>query len=193
MEKNELIPAPACVVIGGSAGSLKVLLRILPGLDPHLLSPIIIVLHRQNGHHSTLAQLLGERCRLIVKEAEDKETLLNGIVYLAPADYHLLVEKDYSLSLDGSEKIRWSRPSIDVTFQSVAEVFGAKTLGILLSGANDDGASGLVDIQLAGGTIIIQDPLNAEMPVMPLAALNLLQPDFLLPDHALAATINNFG
>lgn len=192
MEKNDLIPTRSCVVIGGSAGSLKVLLQILPQLDPHLLFPIIIVVHRQNGHHSTLEQLLDERSKLTVKEAEDKETLLNGTVYLAPPDYHLLVEKDHSLSLDGSEKIRWSRPSIDVTFQSVAEVFGTKALGILLSGANDDGASGLKEIQLAGGTTIIQEPLNAEIPAMPIAALNLLQPDFLLPDHALAATINNF-
>lgn len=118
--------------------------------------------------------------------------LENGRLYIAPPDYHLLIEKDHSLSLDGYEKVLWSRPSIDVTFQSAAEIFGKKVLGILLSGANNDGASGLEYIKKAGGTTIIQHPDNAEIPVMPQAALNRLQPDYLLKDKEIAAIINNF-
>jgi two-component system chemotaxis response regulator CheB len=192
MEKDDLIDISKCVVIGGSAGCLKVLLRIIPKLSPDLCIPIIIVIHRKNDRKSSLDQLLNYRTSLIVQEAEDKVMLKNGRLYIAPPDYHLLIEKDHSLSLDGSEKVLWSRPSIDVTFQSAAEIFGEKVLGILLSGANNDGASGLKSIKKAGGTTIIQHPDNAEISVMPLAALNLLQPDYLLKDEEIAAVINNF-
>lgn len=182
----------ACVVIGGSAGSLKVLLRIVPRLWPELPFPVIVVLHRKKDPDSSMEQLFREHSRMRVKEAEDKEPLCPGAIYLAPPDYHLLIEKDYSLALDASEKVLWSRPSIDVTFESAAEVFGSRTLGILLSGANNDGAAGLAEIQNAGGCTIVQDPANAEMPVMPEAALALLQPAYVLPDRALAEAINHF-
>lgn len=193
MEKDDLTGISKCVVIGGSAGCLKVLLRIIPELSPNLYTPIIIVIHRKNDRKSSLDQLLNYRTSLIVQEAEDKITLEQGGLYIAPPDYHLLIEKDHSLSLDGSEKVLWSRPSIDVTFQSAAEVFGENVLGILLSGANNDGASGLEYIKKAGGITIIQHPDNAEMPVMPQAALNRMPPDYLLKDKEIAAAINNFG
>jgi two-component system chemotaxis response regulator CheB len=192
MEKNDLINVSKCVVIGGSAGCLKVLLHIIPELRPGLGFPIIIIIHRKNDRKSSLEQLLGHRTPLTVHEVEDKLTLENGKLYIAPPDYHLLIEKDRTLSLDGSEKVLWSRPSIDVTFQSVAEIFGANTLGILLSGANDDGALGLEYIQKAGGKTIIQHPDNAEISIMPQAALYRIQPDYLLNDTAIAAVINSF-
>lgn len=192
MEKNDLINVSKCVVIGGSAGCLKVLLRIIPELSPGLRVPVIIVIHRKNDRKSSLDQLLNDRTSLIVREAEDKVMLENGKLYIAPPDYHLLIEKDHSLSLDGSEKILWSRPSIDVTFQAAAEIFREKVLGILLSGANNDGASGLEYIKKAGGKTIIQHPDDAEIPVMPQAALNRLRPDYLLRDIEMAAVINNF-
>lgn len=192
MEENDLINVSKCVVIGGSAGCLKVLLRIVPELHPHLDFPIIIVIHRKNDRRSSLDQLLTYHTALIVKEAEDKIMLENGKLYIAPPDYHLLIEKDQSLSLDGSEKVLWSRPSIDVTFQSATDIFGANVLGILLSGANNDGALGMEAIKKAGGKTIIQHPDNAEIPIMPLAALDLLQPDYLLKDTAIAAIINSF-
>jgi len=191
MAENDLSRISQCAVIGGSAGSLKVLLPMLAALDARLAFPVVIVLHRKNDV-STLEQLLKERCPLPVKEAEDKEDLRCGTVYLAPAGYHLLIENDRSLSLDASEKVLWSRPSIDVTFQSAAEAFGPRLLAVLLSGANSDGASGLEYIRYHGGRIIIQDPRNAEMSAMPLAALARLQPDLLLPDYAIASAINHF-
>lgn len=192
MEKNDLTNVSKCVVIGGSAGCLKVLMHILQELHPSLGFPLIIVIHRKNDRKSSLDQLLTYRTALIVNEVEDKVMLENGKVYIAPPDYHLLIEKDRFLSLDGSEKVLWSRPSIDVTFQSAAEIFGANTLGILLSGANDDGALGMEYIQKAGGKTIIQHPDNAEISIMPQAALYRIQPDYLLHDTAIAAIINSF-
>jgi two-component system chemotaxis response regulator CheB len=192
MEKNDLSNITRCVLIGGSAGSLKVLMRMLPALSVDISFPIVIIIHRKNDRKSSLEQLLNEQTYLRVKEAEDKEMMTNGTIYLAPPDYHLLVEKDCSLSLDGSEKIQWSRPSIDVTFQSAAETFGNGTLGILLSGANNDGTYGLECIQKAGGRIMIQRPANADIPAMPSFALQNLKPDHLLDDIEMAAIINQF-
>lgn len=192
MEKNDLTNVNRCVLIGGSAGSLKVLMRILPALSVDIGFPIIVIIHRKNDRKSSLEQLLNEHSRLTVKEAEDKEVMANGIIYVAPPDYHLLVENDYSLSLDGSEKIQWSRPSIDVTFQSAAEIFGMGVLGVLLSGANNDGTFGLQCIKQAGGRIMIQRPANAEIPAMPAFALRDLRPDYLVDDIEMAAIINQF-
>lgn len=192
MAKNDLTDIKKCVLIGGSAGSLKVLMRILPALRTDLDFPVLIIIHRKNDPNSSLDQLLNSQTPLPVKEAEDKEVLEKGTLYIAPPDYHLLVEKDGSLSLDGSEKILWSRPSIDVTFQSAAEIFGPRTMGILLSGANNDGAFGLSCIKKAGGSTIVQHPDNAEIQAMPLSALEEMKPDFILNDHEMAAVINNF-
>lgn len=192
MEKDDLNPVSKCVVIGGSAGSLKVMLQIAAALDPDLDFPVILVLHRKSDTHSSLEELFNNYSRLPVKEAEDKDLLQPGMIYVAPSGYHLLVERDHYLSLDCSEKVLWSRPSIDVTFQSVAEIFGEQALGILLSGANNDGVMGLQSIKDNGGKIMIQDPFNAEMPVMPLAALDQVQPDYLLTDTLMADVINNF-
>lgn len=190
MEKSNLNNKIRCAVVGGSAGSLKVIMRLVTELDPGLDFPVIIVLHRRGDTQSLLEEILNNRTTLTVKEAEDKEPLISGHIYIAPADYHLLVEKDHSLSLDASEKVMWSRPSIDVTFESAAESFGKGTLGILLSGANNDGTAGLEHISRVGGTVIIQDPDNAEIAVMPAAALEKTDPDYLLPDTELAAVIN---
>lgn len=192
MAKDHLGSRPKCAVIGGSAGSLKVIMRLVSELRPDLPFPVIVVLHRRNDAQSLLEEILNDRTRLNVKEAEDKESLQPGYIYLAPPDYHLLVEKDHSLSLDASEKVLWSRPSIDVTFESAGEAYGPGALGILLSGANNDGSAGLRHIRSMGGKTIVQDPLNAEIPVMPRAALELFQPDMLLSDHELSAAMNRF-
>jgi len=191
MEKNDLTPLGKCVLIGGSAGSLKVLMHILPELEA-IDFPIIVILHRKNDSNSSLDQLLSYQTSLPVKEAEDKELMRNGMIYIAPADYHLLIEKDGLLSLDASEKVLWSRPSIDVTFESAADVFGSGALGILLSGANNDGTYGLECIRRAGGLIAVQRPGNAEIPAMPMFALEELQPDYILDDYAMAEMINRF-
>lgn len=193
MEKNDLNNSSKCVVIGGSAGSLKVLLEILPGLSAAAIDfPIIIILHRKNDRRSSLEHLLNNCCTLSVKEAEDKETLKGGTIYTAPPDYHLLIEKEGTLSLDASEKVSWSRPSIDVTFQSAAEVFKDNLLAVLLSGANNDGSLGLQKIKDQGGKIMIQHPENAEISTMPQLALETIQPDYLVKDTEMSAIINQF-
>ena len=136
------------VVIGGSAGSLDVILKILSQLTPGSTLAIIIVMHRKNTYDFSLSDLLATKTDWLVHEAEEKQSLKNDHIYLAPADYHLLIEKDHKLSLDVSEKVHYSRPSIDVTFESAADVYQAKMAAILLSGANDDGVEGLKKVKL---------------------------------------------
>jgi two-component system, chemotaxis family, protein-glutamate methylesterase/glutaminase len=167
MEENSLTQFSKLLLIGGSAGSLEVLIDILPYLPETIDFPIVIVLHRRSGQDMLLEELLASKTRLLVQEVEDKTPLLPGYIYVAPADYHLLFEKDYRLALDISEKINYSRPSIDVSFESAAKVYGAKLTAILLSGANADGTNGLFFVKKAGGTIVVQNPESALMPFMP--------------------------
>lgn len=159
------------IVIGGSAGSLNVVLKIIASLPAQMKAAVIIVLHRKNAADSPLATIFSTRTLLPVKEVEDKDMLLPGTVYLAPPDYHLLLEDANNFSLDSSEKVHYSRPSIDVTFESVAEIFGAQCIGVLLSGANADGAQGLNTIRQRGGFTIAQDPETAEVGFMPQQAI----------------------
>lgn len=160
------------VAIGGSAGSLETILHIVSALPVSSGASFVIIVHRKHDSDSILEGLIAARTAMIVKEVEDKEPLLQNAIYIAPADYHLLLENESLFSLDSSEKVHFSRPSIDVTFQSVAEVFGPNAIGILLSGANADGAAGLESIKNAGGVAMVQDPETAEMPFMPQQAIN---------------------
>jgi two-component system chemotaxis response regulator CheB len=161
------------VVIGGSAGSLEVALRIVAQLPSQTNAAIVLVLHRKYSPDSILAHIVAARTSLPVKEVEDKESLLPGTIYIAPPDYHLLLEDRQNFSLDSSEKVHYSRPSIDVTFESAAEIFGKEAIGILLSGANADGAAGLLKMKQGGGHTIVQDPASAEVNFMPQQALLL--------------------
>lgn len=170
------------VVIGGSAGSLSRVLRLLPHLTKKLNLAVILIFHRKETEDSALQGILAYKSELTVKEIEDKETILKHHVYIAPADYHLLIEKDLTFSLDLSEKIHFSRPSIDVTFESAADAFGQSIIGLLLSGANADGVEGLRVIQERGGKIAVQDPKSAEVPYMPQQAVNRLNIDLLLTE-----------
>jgi two-component system chemotaxis response regulator CheB len=131
--------------------------------------PVVVIQHRGRDSQALLADLLQDRTRLLVSEPDDKEPLLPGHVYVAPADYHLLVDDGY-LTLEMDAPVRHSRPSIDVTFTSAAATFGRRAIGVVLTGANADGARGLRSIADNGGTAIVQDPESAEMPVMPRAA-----------------------
>ncbi|RYY87054.1 MAG: chemotaxis protein CheB [Chitinophagaceae bacterium] len=178
------------LLIGGSAGSLEVLLLALPLLRSSLSFPILIVIHRKSSE-SILAELLAARTSLPVKEAEDKEPMQPGTIYIAPADYHTLVEANGTLSLDCSEKINWSRPSIDVTFETAADVYGKGLVGLLLSGANHDGVAGLARIQAAGGKVWVQDPDTAQIAYMPQGAVDQLRVDHLLTPEEMAGAINN--
>ena len=170
------------IIIGGSAGSLSMVLRLLPVFRKGDKHCVILVFHRKESEMS-LADLLNQRTELTVKEAEDKEMLQYDSVFIAPGDYHLLIEKNGMLSLDDSEKVNHSRPSIDVTFESAAEAYGERLICILLSGANADGAQGLLAVKEAGGKVIIQSPASAEVAFMPQQALNIVQPDLLLDEN----------
>jgi two-component system chemotaxis response regulator CheB len=168
---------PKLLVIGGSAGSLEVLMKLLPELKPEWPLAVIIVLHRRTDSDTLLSELLASKTSLSVKDAEEKDILLPGCIYVAPSDYHLLIEPDGSLTLDASEKVHYSRPSIDVTFMSAAEVFGSRLYCILLSGANVDGAEGLQVVQELGGFTAVQDPATAEVSFMPKHAINTVKVD----------------
>lgn len=171
------------LIIGGSAGSLEVLLKVLPGLEQSLPFPIIIVLHRKPGNDNILTDLLNAKTVLKVKEAVEKEKIEPSTIYLAPPDYHLLIEKDQTFSLDASEKVNFSRPSIDVTFESAAAVYGENVVCLLLSGANNDGTSGLKIVNKKGGTCVVQNPETATVSYMPENALQNVTASVLNPDE----------
>lgn len=180
------------IIIGGSAGSLEVLLKILPSIKIGIDFSIIIVLHRKSGKDSVLTDLFNSKTDLAVKEVEEKENIEDGTIYLAPSDYHLLIEKNYTFSLDHFEKVNYSRPSIDVSFQSAAEVYKNRLAGLLLSGANSDGMAGLQQIKKHQGITAIQDPQSAVVSFMPLHALLNVKIDQILPIEEMAAFINEF-
>ncbi len=191
MAQNALRRNVEVVLIGGSAGSLEIILAALPSLRPDLRQAIIIILHRKSSYDSALENLMSSRTTLPVKEAEEKEKILPGTIYLAPAGYHLLIERDKTFSMDFSEKIHFSRPAIDATFQTAAEVYGPSLAAIVLSGANSDGAEGLEAIQNARGITAVQNPLSAEVNYMPEKALAKIKADYILENDGLAAFINS--
>jgi two-component system chemotaxis response regulator CheB len=190
MEKAQLNNEFRVVMIGGSAGSLEVVIHMLQDLV-NVNVAIVLIIHRKGSIHSNLAELLNLKTSFVVKEAEEKEFILPGNFYIAPADYHLLIERDGSISLDFSEKINFSRPSIDVSFDCAAAVFGSRVIGILLSGGNADGVQGLKSIKKAGGMCVVQDPGSALVSYMPLHALDEIQPDKTLHAGEIANFLND--
>jgi two-component system, chemotaxis family, protein-glutamate methylesterase/glutaminase len=163
--------AAAAVVIGGSAGSVDALLQILPVLTRGFALPVMIVVHVPPTAKSALPEVFEAKCALRVKEAEDKEPIHGGVVYFAAADYHLLVEPNRTLSFSNEEPVLFSRPAIDLLFESAADAYGGGLVGVVLTGASSDGARGLAAICQAGGRAIVQDPETALAPTMPEAAL----------------------
>jgi two-component system chemotaxis response regulator CheB len=163
--------APQAVVIGVSAGGLNALSAILPQLPADYPLPVMIVIHLPPDRNSVVAELFDERCALTVREAEDKEDILPGHVYFAPPDYHLLVEADHRLSLSSEEPVLFSRPSVDVLFETAADVYGEGLIGVILTGANPDGAAGLKAVMAAGGRGLVQRPDLSYASAMPEAAL----------------------
>jgi two-component system, chemotaxis family, protein-glutamate methylesterase/glutaminase len=188
MEENGISKT---VVIGGSAGSLDVLLRMVPHFPSSVNAIYVIVIHRKSGADSILTGLLSSRTTMPVKEVEDKEVISPNHIYIAPPDYHLLCDDSYTFSLDSSEKIHYSRPSIDVTFESVAYTFGSSVIGLLLSGANADGADGLHTIKKMGGYTIVQDPSSCEVSYMPLQAINKFNVDAILNAESIGMALMN--
>ena len=179
------LPRIEAVVVGASAGGVEALLTLLGPLRKGFVLPIIIVLHLPEERRSQLAEVFARRLALPVEEATDKQDIEAGTVYFATPGYHLSVEQDRSLSLSLEERLHHSRPSIDYLFESAADVYGPKLAAVLLTGANHDGARGLAKVKRHGGLTIVQDPADAQVATMPLAALNIRQPDHVLPIHGI--------
>jgi two-component system chemotaxis response regulator CheB len=185
--------APEAVVIGASAGALEALSNLLPGLSVDYGLPILIVVHLPPDKTSLLAELLSARSAVRVREAEDKEPIEQGVAYLAPPDYHLLVEQDRRLSLSDDEPVLFSRPSIDVLFESAADVYGGGLIGVVLTGANSDGANGLRAVVEAGGVAVVQSPESAYAAAMPEAAMASCPGARVLPLNEIAAYLREVG
>ena len=168
------------VVIGASAGGVHALLSLFSGLPAHFHLPIVTVLHLSSGRDSQLPEIFRRRMTLDVREAADKEKIKPSTLYFAGPGYHLSVETDRSFSLSCEEPMHYSRPSIDVLMASAADAYGSSLAGILLTGANVDGAAGLARIGGRGGITVVQDPTEAEVPIMPQAAIGRSPPSFIL-------------
>ncbi|TAH33818.1 MAG: chemotaxis protein CheB [Alphaproteobacteria bacterium] len=183
-------PSPyESIVIGTSAGGINALKTILPALPEWFAIPIAIVQHIDIRSDDFLAEYLNDICEINVKQAEDKEPMLAGHAYLAPPGYHLLIEEDrtFSLSVDG--KVNFSCPSIDVLFDSAANAYSDRLIGVVLTGANGDGSMGLKNIKLSGGLAIVQDPATAEAEAMPLAAISATPVDYVADIDDIAALL----
>jgi two-component system, chemotaxis family, protein-glutamate methylesterase/glutaminase len=176
------VTAPELIAIGASLGGLNALSTLLGDVRPGLPLPIVIVQHRAvSSDGAGLAQLLQRSSGLVVVEAEDKMPLEPKTVYLAPADYHLLVEERGGLALSTDAPVRSARPSIDVLFQTAAAAYGSALLAVLLTGASGDGAEGLASVKARGGRAIVEDPATAECRTMPAAGLAATSVDYVLP------------
>jgi len=162
--------------------------KLLGGLPETFPIPIVVVQHRGKDSERLLSQLLQDATDLNVCEIEDKDVLCAGTVHLAPANYHLLVESGY-FSLTIEEPVRFSRPSIDVTFTSAGDTYGADAIGVVLTGANEDGARGLAHIVKRGGRALVQDPKTAEIPIMPQAAIKAVPEAEVVPLKELASRL----
>jgi len=167
------------ILVGGSYGGLRALVAMVRGLPSDFITPLAVVLHRHKDSDGMLLEMLQRECPLPASEPTDKEPILPNHIYLAPADYHLMVEDDhFALSVD--DPVRYARPSVDVLFESAADSCGAAAIGIILSGSNRDGAAGAVRIKSRGGRVIVQDPADCEAPQMPQAVLAETRPDYVL-------------
>jgi two-component system, chemotaxis family, protein-glutamate methylesterase/glutaminase len=168
------------IVIGTSYGGLEALKSILPKFGPTFPVPIIVVLHIGENNNDTFVNFLNSICPLHVKEAEGNEKIKVGFIYFAPPNYHLLIESDFTFSLTIDKKHNYSRPSIDILFESAAWVYTKNLIGIVLTGANSDGSLGLKTIKSFGGMTIVQSPESALSPAMPQAAIKMVKPEFKL-------------
>lgn len=168
------------IVIGASAGGVEALGLILPALPVKFGPSVLIVLHLPRERPSLLVQIFEKRCALPIREADDKEPIEPGTVYFAPPDYHMLVERSRQIALSTDEPVHFSRPSVDVLFESAADVYADRLLGVILTGANEDGAAGLHAVHRAGGVTVVQQPDSAKVPLMVVSALQRNPADFVL-------------
>lgn len=171
MRPVDLVRGIDAVVIGASAGGIEVLSMLLPAIPARCRVSFFIVMHIPRERPSLLPEVFASRCVLPVKEAEDKEPVQAGMVYFAPPDYHMLVDRGPAVALSGDEPVHFSRPSIDVLFDSAADIYGERLMGVILTGANQDGAEGLAAVGRAGGRTVVQEPGSAAVAYLPEAAL----------------------
>ncbi len=179
------------IFIGGSAGSFQSIVKILNRLPESYNLPIFLSLHRLKHVRGGFVEALSIKSKLKVVEPEDKTIIMGGNVYLAPANYHMYIEVSNTIALSTEEPVNHSRPSIDLVFKSAAYVFGKKVIGILLSGANKDGAEGLMEIKNYGGITIVQDPDEASVSVMPQSALDLFKPSYVMTLNQIIEFLNS--
>lgn len=178
------------VIIGGSAGSFALVLKILSRLSPTFDLPIIICMHRLKHIRSGLVESLNVKSKIKVVEPNDKDKIEHGKAYLAPSNYHMFIEYDGTISLSIEDMNNHSRPSIDYTLSSAAVAYRDKCVGIILTGANKDGAKGLKDIADKKGFTIVQDPATAEVDTMPKSALRVMQPNLILSPDGIIDFLN---
>lgn len=169
------------IVIGVSTGGTKALKTILSVLPSKFALSVIIIMHRHKETDGYLERLLDNECKMQVKQADEKEEIKAGVVYVAPPNYHLLIEDDGTFSLSVEGVVNYARPSVDVVFESAAGVYGQGLIGVILTGANKDGSQGLKKIKEAGGLVIVQAPETSEVAEMPRAAIAAVKPDYVLP------------
>ena len=191
-------PAPLrgridAVVIGASAGGVEALSFLLPALPADTAAAVFVGLHLPRDRPSLLADIFDRKIRLKAREAQDKEPVEPGTVYFAPSNYHLLIDRGPNLALSVDDLVHHSRPSIDVLFESAADVYQKRLMGIILTGANEDGAEGLAAVHASGGLTVVQEPATAQSPQMARAALKRQAPDYVLPLGGIAAMLATLG
>lgn len=186
-------PPVKAVAIGASAGAVQALQAILPRLPAGYPLPVLVVVHVPPDRSNVLLPLFQAKCQITVKEAEDKEPMVGGVIYFAPSDYHLLVEADGALALSADESVNYSRPSIDVLFESAADTYGQGLVGVILTGANNDGAAGLRAVVDAGGAAVVEDPAQAYASAMPRAALDAVSAAKIMNLDAIASYLSSLG
>ncbi|HKP12764.1 MAG TPA: chemotaxis protein CheB [Blastocatellia bacterium] len=184
------VMSPELIVAGASLGGYDALAALLGELPEGFPLPLAVVQHRSADSDELLSALLQRSCRLPLAEVEDKQPILPGAIYLAPANYHLLVERDhFALSVD--HRVQYARPSIDVLFESAADAYRERLAAVLLSGSNEDGARGIARVKARGGLTVVQDPASAESARMPAAAIAASEVDFVLPLAGIAQLLND--
>lgn len=181
------------VVIGVSSGGLKALRELFSGLPAAFVLPVIVVQHVSPRSDNEWVALYSDSLKRQIKEAEEKESIKPGIIYVAPPNYHLLIETDKTFTLTTSERVNFARPSIDVLFESAAYAYRNALIGVVLTGANADGAKGLKQIKDANGLTIVQDPATAEAPQMPTAAISAASPDHILSIPEIAGLLTELS
>jgi two-component system chemotaxis response regulator CheB len=181
------------VVIGVSSGGVEALNILLSSLSEEFALAVIIVQHQHPHSNDFLARNLHEKCRITVKQAEEKEPIEPGVVYIAPPNYHLLIEDDKTFSLSVAKRVNYARPSIDVLFETAADVYRGELIGIILTGANNDGSQGLKKIKARGGLAVVQDPKTAEVDSMPKAAIEATSVDYVLSLQEMGFLLNKLS